>query len=210
MEQDIKIKQGFIVAICGGPGTGKSTLVKKLVKHYQAVPIFEGEEKDFPQRLKDNLKNNENHLEIMIYFRNLLTRMHLEATKHKAEGKLVIMDTFWLTNDIYANTWLENDFQKELMQEVSKLDSLFLDMPDLIICLQAGKELVKNFMTNRGRSFEGSSDVMDRFVAAGEAHYDFFKTYKNTIFVNRSELDFYDHEHFSKITEIIDNKILNK
>jgi len=208
MKEITNIKPGFIVAICGGPGTGKSNLVKRLVEHYQAVPVFEGEEKDFPQRIKDNLKNNINQLENRLYFRNLLVRMHLEAIKHKEDGKLVIMDTFWLTNLVYVEEWLEEGLAKDLMREIYELDHNFLTLPDLMIILQANKERVKDFTIKRGRDFEISDSVINRFIKAGEAHYNFFKNNDNAVFIDRSDLDFSNQDHFSKITEIIDNKIL--
>lgn len=209
MSDDQQTKPGFIVAICGGPGTGKSSLVRKLVDHYQAIPIFEGEEMDFPERIKDNLKNDINHLESRLYFRNLLVRMHLEAIKHKEAGKLVIMDTFWLTNLVYVETWLEEGLAKDLMREIYELDHKFLIMPDLMIILQASRERVKDFMIRRGRSFETSENIINRFIKAGEAHHEFFKNHDNVMFVDRSDLDFSNQDHFSKITEIIDNKILS-
>jgi len=201
------MKPGFIVAICGGPGTGKSSLVRKLVAHYDAMPVFEGEEKDFPERIKNNLKNNENQFESRLYFRNLLVRMHLEALQHKAAGKLVIMDTFWLTNLVYVEEWLEDGLGKDLMREVYELDHNFLPLPDLMIILKANRERIKDFTLKRGRDFELSDDVISRFIKAGEAHYDFFKNHDNAVFIDRSELDFDNEEHFLKITDLINKKV---
>ncbi len=194
-----------IIAVCGGPGTGKSTLVHMLADHYKAEAIFEGEE--FPERVKENLRDNKNQLESRIYFRNLLTKMHLKAEQLKQSGKFVIMDTFWLTNDVYSEHWLEHEFQKELMRELSALDAQFLSMPDLMIILEADKTKVHEFMMKRGRLFEVDGDVVNRFVTAGNAHRDFFQRHSNAFFIDRSELDFNKPEHFSIITELIDKKL---
>ncbi len=196
---------GSIIAICGGPGTGKSTLVHKLRDHYNAEAIFEGEE--FPERIKENLRDNKNQLESRIYFRNLLTKMHLKAEVLKQQGKFVIMDTFWLTNDVYSERWLEHDFQKDLMRELSLLDSQFLSMPDLMIILEADKHKVHEFMMKRGRLFEIDGDVVNRFVTAGNAHRDFFERHHNAYFIDRSELDFEKSDHFKIITDLINDKL---
>jgi len=198
------MNKGFIIAICGGPGTGKSTLVHKLTDHYKAKPIFEGEE--FPERVKENLRDNKNQLESRLYFRNLLTKMHLEAEELKRAGELVIMDTFWLTNNVYTQNWLEHDFQKELMDDLYELDAKFLSMPDLMIILESNKEKVREFMMKRGRLFELSDSVLDRFVSAGRAHYYFFNKHDNAVFIDRSKLDFYKDEHFKLVTDLIDLK----
>ncbi len=200
--------RSYIIAVCGGPGTGKSTLVHKLRDHYEAEAIFEGEE--FPERIKENLSRNENQLESRLYFRNLLTKMHLRAEQLKQAGKLVIMDTFWLTNDVYSENWLEHDFHKELMRDLSELDTRFLSMPDLMIILEADKTKIQEFMMKRGRLFELEGDVLHRFVKAGEAHKDFFERHVNAFFIDRSELDFDKTEHFSIITDLIDNQLLKK
>ncbi|MCX6792837.1 MAG: AAA family ATPase [Candidatus Falkowbacteria bacterium] len=204
MEISTITKPGFIIAICGGPGTGKSTLVNKLTEHYGATPIFEGEE--FPERVKENLRDNKNQLESRIFFRNLLTKMHIEAERLKQAGKLVIMDTFWLTNNVYTETWLEHDFHKELMNDMYELDAHFLSMPDLMIILESDKERIKEFMMKRGRLFELSDSVLDRFVNAGSAHRDFFKRRLNAYFIDRSKLDFHKPNHFKMVTDLIDKK----
>lgn len=200
--------RSYIIAVCGGPGTGKSTLVHKLRDHYDAEAIFEGEE--FPERIKENLSRNENQLESRLYFRNLLTKMHLRAEQLKQAGKLVIMDTFWLTNDVYSENWLEHDFHKELMRDLSELDTRFLSMPDLMIILEADKTKIQEFMMKRGRLFELEGDVLNRFVKAGEAHKDFFERHVNAFFIDRSELDFDKTEHFSIITDLIDKQLFKK
>ena len=195
----------YIIAVCGGPGTGKSTLVHMLADYYQAEAIFEGEE--FPERIKENLRDNQNQLESRIFFRNLLTKMHLKAEQLKAAGKNVIMDTFWLTNDVYSEHWLEHEFQKDLMRELSLLDSQFLSMPDLMIILEADKNKVHEFMMQRGRLFEIDGDVVNRFVMTGNAHRDFFSRHHNAYFIDRSELDFEKPEHFKIVTDLISGKL---
>ncbi len=199
------MESGRIIAICGGPGTGKSTLVHKLSDHYGAEAIFEGEE--FPERIKENLSQNQNQLESRLFFRNLLTKMHLRAEQLKQAGKLVIMDTFWLTNDVYSENWLEHDFHKELMRDLSELDTRFLSMPDLMIILEADKTKIQEFMMKRGRLFELEGDVLNRFVKAGDAHKDFFERHLNTFFIDRSELDFEKADHFKIVTDLINDKL---
>jgi len=199
------VDKGYIIAVCGGPGTGKSTLVHKLSDHYNAVSIFEGE--DFPEKVKENLRDNKNQLESRLFFRNLLTKMHLEAERLKRLGKLVVMDTFWLTNNVYTETWLEHEFEKELMKELYELDAQFLSMPDLMIILESDKDRVREFMMKRGRLFELSDSVLDRFVAAGGAHRDFFQRHINAYFIDRSKLDFHNDEHFKIVTDLIKEKL---
>jgi deoxyadenosine/deoxycytidine kinase len=197
--------QGFIIAICGGPGTGKSTLVHKLTEHYGATPVFEGEE--FPERVKENLRDNKNQLESRLFFRNLSTRMYLEAERLKKFGELVIIDTFWLTNHVYTETWLDHDFHKELMNNLYELDSKFLSMPDLMIILESDKERIREFIMNRGRLFELNDDTLNRFVLASNAYRGFFKGHTNAYFIDRSELDFEKPEHFKVVTDLIDAKL---
>ena len=79
----------MIVAITGGPGIGKSFLVKKLAKHYNASLFLEGKESDFPKRILEDLRDNKRILELVLYFRTMRVMDFLAALRLKGKGKIV-------------------------------------------------------------------------------------------------------------------------
>jgi deoxyadenosine/deoxycytidine kinase len=203
------MSKGYIIVITGGPGLGKSTLVKKLADHYNGAAILEGEEKDFPQRILDDIANNERIFELVLFFRNKAVAEYIEALKIKERGGVVFLDTFWLTNNVYVNEWMSDKFEQEIMNKVSDLDQHFLPYPDTTICLTASSGLIKNFMKKRGRSLEQKTEQIERYVAMTAAHDKFFKqkNIKNTEFVDRTELDFEQKKDFQIVTKIVDKHL---
>lgn len=203
------MSKGNIIVITGGPGLGKSTLVKKLADHYDGKAILEGEEKDFPKRIIEDISENKRILELVLWFRNKTVQDYLEAIKIKEQGGIVFLDTYWLTNDVYVDEWLSDKFENEMMQKVSDIDQQLLPPPDLTICLTASVEIIKKFMKSRNRSFEQKSELIERYVGMTAAHDSFFKQegLPNTEFVDRTHLDFEQEKDFKVVTDIVDSKI---
>jgi deoxyadenosine/deoxycytidine kinase len=196
---------GKIIAITGGPRTGKSTLVKLLSKKLSAVPFLEGEEKDFPTRVIDDIKNGERILELILYFRNKLAKEYLEALKLKSEGKTVVLDTFWATNDVYIDEWVADQFEKEILRELGRIDRKIFPWPDVVISLSSDKDTIKKFVIAGGREFETSDDFLQKQVDLNIAHNKYFRNLDkpNIYFIDVSKNDFQDE----KIIDELMNKI---
>ena len=207
-------KEGIIIAVSGGPGTGKSSLVRRLSEHYKAVAFFEGEEKDFPETVREGIKTGEKQLATRTYFRNKTFSQYLEALNEKAKNKTVFLDNFWLVNEVCCREFLSDPFEKELMTRAAELDRKIFPWPDLIISLKASPQKIKEFVSSRGRSFEINNDFLERYAAIHETHDEYLKSFKldNVLYIDRSDRDFRNKEDFSWLTEIIDNKLqeLNK
>ncbi len=207
-------KKGIIIAVSGGPGTGKSSLVRKLAEHYQAEALFEGEEKDFPPTVREGIKTGQKQLATRMYFRNKTFAQYLEAMMHKEKGKMVFLDNFWLVNEVCCREFLNDEFEKELMTGACELDRQLFPWPDLIISLKAGPEKIKEFVLARGRSFEIDNDFLERYAAIHDTHDDYLKSFQmdNVLYIDRSDRDFKKREDLDWLIAIIENKLkeLNK
>ncbi len=201
--------QGLIIAISGGPGTGKSSLVKKLVKYYHAKAFFEGEENDFPVEVQEGIKTGTNQLAIRLYFRNKTFVQYLEAVKLKEKGRLVFLDNFWLVNEVCCREFLSDAFERELMTNVCVLDRHIFPKPDLIISLKASAEKIKEFIEGRGRSFEINNNFLKRYTVIHEKHDDYLKSrpLSEVLFIDRSERDFNNSLDFAWLIDLIENKL---
>lgn len=206
----MKIKPGIIIAVSGGPGTGKSSLVKRLAERYQALAFFEGEEKDFPQSVKESIKTGDNQLSARMYFRNKTFSQYLEAMKLKTNGETIILDNFWLVNEVCSREFLTEPFERELMTSACELDRQIFPWPDLIISLKAGPEKIKEFVLARGRSFEMDSDFLERYEAIHKTHDDYLKKFElnNVLYIDRSNRDFAIKEDFEWLIDVIENKLM--
>jgi deoxyadenosine/deoxycytidine kinase len=198
---------GKIIAITGGPRSGKSTLVKMLAEHLEGKAFLEGEEKDFPKRIIDDIVNEDKPLELMLWFRNHAVKQYLEAMKIKNNGGTAVLDCFWLTNQPYIDLWVPDMFEKELLTEVSKLDIASFPWPDTVIVLTQDTEGIKEFSKRGERKFEDNNDYFSKQIAIHERHDNFFKeiksNYPEVIFFDRSGLDFINSkDDFNKFLNI--------
>jgi deoxyadenosine/deoxycytidine kinase len=203
------IKKGIIIAVSGGPGTGKSSLVRRLAEFYRAEAFYEGEEKDFPETVRQGIKTGENQLATRLYFRNKTFSQYLKALKLKKSGRIVILDNFWLVNEVCCREFLIDPFEKEMMLSTSSLDRDIFPWPDLIISLKANPKKIREFVLARGRSFEINNDFLERYAAIHETHDKYLKSFKinNVLYIDRSELDFKKSTDFLDLTKRIEEKL---
>ncbi len=201
-------KKGIIIAVSGGPGTGKSALVRRLAKYYEAEALYEGEEKDFPETVRESIKTGKNQLATRMYFRNKTFSQYLEALRLKKEGFIVLLDNFWFVNEVCCQEFLSDPFERDLMMETSSMDRDIFPWPDLIISLKASPEKIKEFVVARGRSFELNNNFLERYAAIHEVHDKYLKTFNsNVLYFDRSALDFKKPEDFTKLIKEIEEKL---
>jgi Deoxynucleoside kinases len=202
-------KKNFIIVVSSGPATGKSTLVKLLAEHYSATAFLEGEEDDVPERIWQDIKSGENLLEMSIYFRNKRVDEYRRAMEIKKDGGRAIMDSFHMTNNIYAENWMQDEFAKELVKNITDCDSKLLPEPDLLICMSCGRQKSLDFISWRGRKNEDSERLLDKYWQINEAHDKYYKKHKikNTYFLDRTDLDFKTKKDFDFLIKEIDKRL---
>jgi deoxyadenosine/deoxycytidine kinase len=200
---------GHIIAITGGPGLGKSTLTKALADHYRTWAILEGEEADLPERIREDIRDHKRILELDLFFRNKNVSDYLRALKIKAEGGIAMLDTFWMTNDVYIEEWLEEGFEKELLRHMTQMDRGFLPAPDVTICITASEKTIREMILKRGRKFEMNEEVIGKFISMSKAQEAFFRKadLPNTFYFDRTGLDFRQPGDLKRFTEVIDRHI---
>ncbi len=186
-------KSGLIIAVSGGPGTGKSTLVRQLAAAYGVEALFEGEEKDFPEAVRIGIKTGQAQLATRMYFRNKTFSQYVDALAKKAAGETVILDNFWLVNEVCCREFLREPFERELMTATTELDRQMFPWPDLIVSLKANPKKIEEFVTRRGRSFEiNNDDFFARYASIHAKHDDYLKSFQldNVLYIDRSNMDF--------------------
>lgn len=188
---------------------GKSTLTKALADHYRAWAILEGEEADLPERIREDIRDHKRILELDLFFRNKNVSDYLRALKIKEEGGIAMLDTFWMTNDVYIEEWLDEGFEKELLRHMTQMDRGFLPPPDITICITASEKAIREMIIKRGRQFEKNEEVLSKFVAMARAQEASFRKWNlpNTFFFDRTGLDFHTTGDLKRFTEVIDRHI---
>jgi deoxyadenosine/deoxycytidine kinase len=203
------MNQGKIIAVVGGPRSGKSFLVSRLAEYYKGVAILEGEESDFPERIREDIQKNIRPLERIVWFRNKLVQEYLKAIKKKEEGHVVITDNFWISYQLYIEA-LANDFEGELINNVALIDRETLPWPDAVILLTLSEEGVRNFIKRGGREFDQTEEfIQKQALPVHRLHEKFFSRegmQKNVLIIQRDELDFEKQEDLQTLIEKIEGR----
>ena len=202
------MKSGKIIAIVGGPRSGKSFLVDRLARHYDGVAILEGEEHDFPERIREDIQKNIRPLERITWFRNKLVKEYFRALKIKKEGKVVVIDNFWISYQLYIDA-IAKDFEGSIIHDLAEIDRLTIEWPDVVIFLSLSEKGIREFIKRGGREFDQSEDFIQKQALPVHKLYDTFFSREDikerVISVSRDELDFADEIDFQRLVEKVDS-----
>lgn len=199
---------GKIIAIVGGPRAGKSFLVDKLAKHYAGVAILEGEEQDFPERIREDIQKNIRPLERIVWFRNKLVKEFFKASELKKEGKIVVIDNFWISYQLYIDA-LAKDFEGDIIHDIASIDRATLEWPDVTILLSLSEDGIRKFVKQGGREFDNNEEfIVNQALPVHRLHMEFFNREEikdKVLIIQRDELDFDNEEDFSSLLEKVDS-----
>lgn len=196
------MQTGKIIAIVGGPRSGKSFLTKRLAEYYGGTAFIEEE---LPGRIQENLKKGMRDIERHLWFRNLQVRIFLEAQELKRRGQIAVLDNFWISYQLYLEA--TTGFEREVVDELAAIDREMFDWPDLVILLHNSEEGIREFIKKGGREFDKSEEYIQRTILPINAIQEkFFRNQQgvqNVVVVDRDGLDFKDDKHFEELLEQI-------
>lgn len=194
--------EGRIIAVVGGPRSGKSFLTKKLADYYGGVAFIEEE---LPLRIQENLKKGMRDIERHLWFRNKMVKIFLEAQELKRRGQIAVLDNFWISYQLYLEA--TTGFEREVVDELAAIDREMFDWPDLVILLCNSEQGIREFIKKGGREFDSSEEYIQRTILPVNAIQEkFFKNrqgIENIVVIDRDGLDFKDEGHFEELLERI-------
>lgn len=200
IKNDMKKEIGKIVAIVGAPRSGKSYLARKLAEHFQCRLFLEGEDLDFPARIKEDIKENIRPLERIIWFRNQQVKKICLAAKHRDQGEMVVVDTFWFSYQLYVDA-LTKGFERKIIKELADIDRKTMPWPDKIIFLDISEKNIRKFISLGGRDFDVSEEfIKHQVVPINKIHRELFgkKIFSDRVIkINRNNLDFNKSKDFN-------------
>ncbi|RJQ16776.1 hypothetical protein C4573_01795 [Candidatus Woesearchaeota archaeon] len=192
-----------IIAVLGGPGTGKSFLVKKLAEYYNAETILESLEK-IPPRIIENFKKDIRQMETILWFRNKQLEEIESAIALKKKGKIVIMDTCQISNDLHITTMTQG-FEEEILLKMVKGERKYFPQPDILVFLDASEKKIREFTFKRGWDFDTNEKFLKRNLSIQKAHKEYCKQHKKeVVYMNRDKLDFNKKEDLKKVIDAIE------
>lgn len=195
------------IAICGNIGSGKTTLVEKLSKHYGWMPLYESvDHNPYLRDFYEDMTRWAFHLQI--YFLNSRFR---QINEIRSNSNTIIQDrTIYEDAHIFAANLRksghisERDYQSYLDIFNSMID--FVQPPDLLIYLKADIPKLVRQIQKRGRDFEDAIRL-DYLKNLNKHYEEWIDNYKHgkLLVIDVNELDFVKHvDDFAFIVSKID------
>jgi deoxyadenosine/deoxycytidine kinase len=185
------------VAIVGGPGIGKSTLVRQLGDLYHNGSYGEGEKGVWDPRVLQDIEAGRNPIGVTAYFARLYDANYRDAAEHDRPGKVIFFEGARITLEAHIAEYAA-EYHDELRKVLSIGDAWH---PDRIIVLTSSVDTVDKHIRQRNRAFEPVEMMVRRFRLIDGEFRRLAPLYPNTVLINRDGKEFHDR---AGLVEIID------
>jgi deoxyadenosine/deoxycytidine kinase len=185
------------VAIVGGPGIGKSTLVRQLGDLYHHGSYGEGEKGVWDPRVLEDIEAERNPVGVTAYFGALYDANYRDAAEHDRPGKVIFFEGARITLEAHIAEYPEQ-YHADLRKVLSVGETW---NPDRIIVLTSSTDTVEKHIRLRNRPHETAENMVRRFRLIDAEFRRLAPRYPNAIVINRDGKEFHDREGLEYIIE---------
>ena len=185
------------VAIVGGPGIGKSTLVRQLGDLYHHGAYGEGEEGVWDPRVLEDIAAGRNPVGVTAYFGELYDANYRDAAQHDGPDRVIFFEGARITLEAHIAEY-PREFHDRL-REVLVIGDHW--NPDRIIVLTSSTDTVEKHIRLRHRSTESVEPMVERFRLIDAEFRRLAPRYPNTVVIDRDHKEFHHRQGLLAIVE---------